>query len=624
MCGIFGIISNKNIKKNKLIYVSKTLSYRGPDDEGYLLVSTTGKTCHSYKGDISPQSLAIPHISSSEGNYNMALLHRRLSIIDLSDLGHQPMNYTNRYWITLNGEIYNYIEIREELKFSGYIFKSNSDTEVVLAAYHKWGTRCVERFNGMWAFAIYDEEKQKLFCSRDRLGIKPFYYSKQGHDFIFCSELKGIRSWLNNQTTINENKIREYLIKGQVIVGASQETQFNEIYQLMPGHNLVYNIPDQTYHINRYWELEINISKNQDFNFHKETFKELFMSSLKLRLRSDVEVGTCLSGGLDSSSIVCFGSLMFQKRFHTFSAVWPGSNCDETSFIQLANKQSGSIEHLVSYNENDFVSFHDRVMWHQELPIAGSSLFAQWMVMEEARKNNVSVLLDGQGADEILSGYPQYINPYINELFYRLKWKEFFKNRNNWNYYGYSYNKLLKILIKNRVKRAITNLPISTQQKNLYQATFRYSISSKSNFLPAYLKEHIEKTNLPNLLHYEDRNSMAHSIEARVPFLDYRLVEFAINIPSHLKFNGALQKTILRESMKEYLPDPIYYRRDKIGFSTPIEQDIISKKPQLRNLMQNYLEESDIWKSGWIDTSKYNLQHLLALYSLARFMTKFG
>jgi len=624
MCGIFGILSKQEIRKEKLIEVSKMLSHRGPDDEGYLLASTTGKTCQSYKGDISPQSLVIPHISSAEGNYNMALLHRRLSIIDLSDSGHQPMNYTDNYWITLNGEIYNYLEIKEELKKNGYSFKSNSDTEVVLVAYHKWGTQCVERFNGMWAFALYDKEKQKLFCSRDRLGIKPFYYSQHGQKFIFCSELKGIRYWLNNQTTLNENKIREYLIEGQVIVGASPETQFNEIYQLMPGHNLVYNIPDQTYYINRYWDLEINISKSQDFNFYKETFKELFLDSLKLRLRSDVEVGTCLSGGLDSSSIVCFGSSVFQKQFHTFSAVWPGSICDETGFIQLANKESGSIEHLVSYNESDFVTFHDRVMWHQELPLAGSSLFAQWLVMEEAKREKVPVLLDGQGADEILSGYPQYLNPFINELFYHLQWQEFFKNRNNWNYYGYSYYKLLKTLIKNKIKQPEANLPISTLQKNMYKSTSQFSISSKSNFLPAYLKEHIEKTNLPALLHYEDRNSMAHSIEARVPFLDYRLVEFAVNIPSQLKFNGALQKTILREAMKEYLPVLIYDRRDKIGFSTPIEQDIISKKPQLCNLMQNYLEESYIWKSGWINISKYNLHHLFALYSLARFMEKFG
>ncbi|TAL69640.1 MAG: asparagine synthase (glutamine-hydrolyzing) [Bacteroidetes bacterium] len=567
----------------------------------------------------------LPHISSSENNYNSALLHRRLSIIDLSDSGHQPMSYNDgNLWITFNGEIYNYLEIKGELINKGYRFISNSDTEVMLTAYQEWGEKCVERFNGMWAFAIYDRQKQLIFCSRDRLGIKPFYYSQYKEEFVFCSEIKGIRFWFNNQARLNEDKIREYLIMGQVIIGASRETLFNDIYQLMPGHNLTYSITDKKYSIYRFWELGINISKNQSFNFYQDTFSELFKDSIKFRLRSDVEVGSCLSGGLDSSSIVCFGSSEFKKQFNTFSAVWPGTNSDEANYIKIANNHSNSKGNLITYNDlDDFIDFHNKVMWHQELPLAGSSVMAQWLVMKEARRNKVPVLLDGQGGDEILSGYPAYINSYINELFYRLKWQEFFKNRDNWNYNGYSYTKLLKTLIKNKIKKVETNLPITGYQHNLYQAAYQYSLSSKCNFLPVYLKEQIEKTNLPVLLHYEDRNSMAHSVEARLPFLDYRLVEFTVNIPTQYKFKGTLQKTILRESMKPYLPTPIYERRDKIGFSTPIEQNIIFKNQDLFCFMENYLKKSDIWKYGWIDTSKYVKDHLFPLYSLATFIETF-
>jgi asparagine synthase (glutamine-hydrolysing) len=621
MCGIFGTLSNNEINKRKLIEVSKILSHRGPDDEGYLLASTTEKSCQSYKGDISPQSIVIPHISSAEGNYNLALLHRRLSIIDLSDLGHQPMNYANHYWITLNGEIYNYLEIKEELKKNGYRFNSNSDTEVVLAAYLKWGTQCVERFNGMWAFALWDKENDLLFLSRDRFGVKPLYYSFIEDAFIFCSEIKGILAYKDKLPDINKDQILNFALFGEVRMGIfNEETVFKNVKQLLPGHNLI--LKNGKVQIDQYWTIHQKESK-LSFTESLIEFKRLFQQSLKYRMRSDVEVGACLSGGIDSSSIVSNATFYFGKQFHTFSAIWPDESCNESFFMQKVNEKWNCIPHFIQPSIESVLDVVDQEIYYQEIPLPGSSLIAQWFVMQKAQEKDIKVLLDGQGADEVLSGYPRYIIPYINELIFHLKWHELVINYKDLKVHGYGLKRILGIQKNKIFGKGVPILPIRQEymvkNSKIFRQYYQY------NYLPDYLMNEVQNTCLPTLLHYEDRNSMAHSVEARVPFLDYQLAEFCLNIPTQHKIKGALTKVILREAMKEVLPVEVYRRRDKIGFSTPIETIFFNKNHAFYSHITNVINKSRISEFKLFDIKKkdeFIPGNEFMLYCLAKFIEK--
>lgn len=621
MCGIFGIIQATPVSKDKLRKVSNTISHRGPDDEGYLLFNNSAEEYQRALGQDSIKELHFPKIESISKNYNSAFLHRRLSIIDLSASGHQPMSYENEnLWITLNGEIYNYIELKEELKNLGYSFRSSSDTEVVLAAYQEWGEDCVQRFNGMWAFAIWDQRKNSIFLSRDRFGIKPLFYYFKKNVFIFCSEIKGIREYLNNNLTLDDKQIYRFMVKGEIAVGETDETIYKEIKQLKTGHNLI--LKNDKLFIEKYWQLKLR--RNQySFNENVDKLQEFFYNSLKFRLRSDVQVGSCLSGGIDSSSIVSFGSKKFNKQFHTFSAIWPGEECDESYYIRKVNDKYKCFAHEFEPDLNDIIDTIDKEIWHQEMPLAGPSLIAQWFVMKKAKDHGVKVLLDGQGADEVLSGYPRYIEPYINEMLYYFKWGELISNYSSLEEAGYNWKRILKIQKNKLIKSNWTALPLSDFFKNKYNYKFKF-IPSRYNFLPDYLKDEINKSCLPTLLHVEDRNSMAHSVESRVPYLDYKLVDFAVNIPTEQKIKGALTKIILRESMKDYLPIEVYNRTDKIGFETPIEQRYFLHDTKFNNEVWDYIRKSDLWKmdilnKNAISSSNYKWANF-AIYSLAKFI----
>lgn len=606
---------NADVDIEKITSVSKSLRHRGPDDEGYLLFNKS-EFCHYSLNDLLDHQKTI-------NSYAGVLIHRRLSVIDLSK-GHQPMSYlNNKYWIVYNGEIYNYKIIRNYLKSNGYSFISDSDTEVVLAAYDFWGSQCVLHFNGMWAFTIYDIEKQILFASRDRFGIKPYYYYNNSRQFVFCSEMKIIKNLIPDKIEINQNKIKEFLFYGYVIVGKDEETVFKNILQLLPGHNLTLRIQDMDLRIEKYWELKINIFKNLHQTETLVRFKELFKNSINLRLISDVEVGSCLSGGIDSSSIVSLASQEFGITFNTFSAIWPGTRHDESHYIHAVNQKCKCKSNLIESQTTDLLELIDEIIWHQEIPINGSSLIAQWFVMKKARQENVPVLLDGQGADEILSGYPFYIPVYINELFMRLRWLNFFEDRDEWNHSGYSYLKIIKTIVKNRLCQFKACFPVSNEFEKEFKPDLSFQPLTKHNFLPSLLKLQIEKSILPSLLHYEDRNSMAHSVETRLPFLDFDLVDFTVNIPSVIKFKGARTKRILRESMKEYLPSEVYNRRDKIGFSTPIESQLSTNSILLKR-MKFEIENSQLVSQNWIQLNKVDDKNIFALYALSRFLNLFS
>ena len=621
MCGIFGIISDKKIYKEKLIEVSEVISHRGPDDEGFLLFNNKNNEHQCALGNDSIKELKFPKIESISRDFNSAFLHRRLSIIDLSSSGHQPMSYGDKnLWITLNGEIYNYIELKEELLKKGYKFKSSSDTEVVLAAYQEWGEECVSRFNGMWAFAIWDRKKNIVFLSRDRFGIKPLYYYFKNNVFVFCSEIKGIRKYVEGNLTLDEKQIYRFMVKGEIAVGETDETIYKEIKQLRAGNNLVFR--NNQLFINKYWNLKLQ--KNRyTFNENVERLTELFSQSMKYRMRSDVEVGSCLSGGIDSSSIVSFGSKELNRRLHTFSAIWPGEKCDESYFMDKVNDKYNCFPHKFQPDTGNLLEMINQQVWHQELPLGGSSLIAQWSVMAEARKNNIKVLLDGQGADEILSGYPRYVGPYLDEMLFNLKWNEIKKHYPNLKENGYPLRRLLTRQRHKFKKYNSVALPMSKRFMGSYQYKVKY-IPNNYISLPKYLKDEVEKSCMPTLLHYEDRNSMAHSIESRVPFLDYKLVEFAINIPSEQKISGTITKVTLREAMKPFLPVEVYNRVDKIGFSTPIEKTLLRPDSLITKEMRQFIKASELWKMDIVDkeilTNREFDSKTFALYSLAKFI----
>jgi len=618
MCGIFGIISNQALNIKNLVNVSKIIAHRGPDDEGYLLFGKKSSEIQPALGTDSIAGLELPQIEKVRRNYTSVFLHRRLSIIDLSPTGHQPISYDNEgLWITLNGEIYNYIELREELKKRGHIFKSTSDTEVVLAAYKEWGDDCVNRFNGMWAFAIWDRNNNQIFLSRDRVGIKPLYYYHSNEEFIFCSEIKGIRAYLDNNLRLSEKQIFQYIMRGQIFVGESDETIYEEVKQLMPGSNLV--LVNGKIKISKYWSLALRKNK-LFFVENNERFKKLFFQSLKYRLRSDVEVGSCLSGGLDSSSIVSFASKEFNKRFHTFTVIWPGEKCDEAFFASKVNYKYNCHSNAFLPDLSGLLEVINKVIWHQEIPLSGSSLLAQWFVMEKAKEMGIKVLLDGQGADEILSGYPVYIIPYINEMIFTFKWNELYKHYSSLKGAGYSFKRFLSIQKHKFISKPKPVFPINESLSNKYEFNTKYSIPHKCNYLPEYLKDQIENTNLPSLLHFEDRNSMAHSVESRVPFLDYNMIEFAVNIPTGQKIHGTLTKLNLRESMKSYLPVEIYNRRDKVGFSTPIEQNQFKAGSSLYDISLDYILNSDLRKMDLLNLDLINSGNIFGIYTLAKFI----
>jgi asparagine synthase (glutamine-hydrolysing) len=616
MCGIFGVISDKKIDTGKLLKVSDVIKHRGPDDEGYIIFNRNDNSIKTAKGNDTVPGIDVVHIRDCD-SFTSAFLHRRLSIIDLSVHGHQPMSYDNgNLWILLNGEIYNYIELKDELIKKGYKFKSSSDTEVVLAAYKEWGEDCVLKFNGMWAFVIWDRKNNKFFLSRDRVGIKPLFYYYKNNDFIFCSEIKGVRTYLSNNLTLNEKQIYEYLIKGQINVGESDETIYNEIRQLMPGANLV--LKDNKIKIRKYWNLRIKINKSA-FNENIDRFKDLFRQSIKLMLRSDVEVGTCLSGGLDSSSIVSFASKEFNKRFNTFSAVWPGFSIDESYFVRKLNEKYSCYSNAFTPDLDNVLNVFDNVIWHQEIPLSGSSIMAQWFVMEKAKCKNIKVLLDGQGADEILSGYPLYLIPYINEMIFTLKWKELFRNFHSLKQNKYPLKRIIGIQKHKIYHKEKSVFPIRESLRKKYSFNTMYSRPHLCNFLPEYLKDQIEKTNLPVLLHFEDRNSMASSVESRVPFLDHNLIEFAVNIPTEQKIKGARTKIILREAMKQYLPEEIYRRTDKIGFSTPIEEKL-SRNGEFFDFALDHVMKSELNRFDLLDKNLIDKENIFGIYSLSRFI----
>ncbi|MCG3670036.1 asparagine synthase (glutamine-hydrolyzing) [Aliarcobacter butzleri] len=597
MCGISGII-NKNTSKvdNKEIQkINDLIAHRGPDSEGFYFEK------------------------------NFAFGHRRLSILDLSIDGHQPMHYLDKYTITYNGEVYNYLEIKDELLKNGYIFKSHTDTEVILASYDKWGEECVNKFNGMWAFAIYDKEKEIIFCSRDRFGVKPFYYTQVGEKFIFGSEIKQLLEFYEDRF-VNKKILMDFLIIGYE--NHTNETFFENIFKLQESHNLIYDLRKNTFQIKRYYDIkknEINLDEDKAISIYKSKLND----SIALRLRSDVKVGTCLSGGLDSSSIAAIASNIYKKdsneKFIAIHAKSSENDSDESFFAkEVANSCNLDLK-LIEPTKDEFINSINDVIYTQEEPFGGPSIFMQYFVMKKAKEIGCTVLLDGQGGDETLVGYERYYPSYLMSLGFFDLIKGFFNSSKNSKL---SKKQLFAYFVyftkaKIRIKRLqVKNSFIKAKYFNL--ASFDILEKNSKNYFNLFELQHQEifYTQMPHLLRYEDRNSMRHSIETRLPFIDYTVVETALSIENKYKIKDGWTKYILRRTVDKILPNNIVWRKNKFGFEAPtkswlnsIEDEIIisiSKSKIITEISDsinlNKLDLNQKWKlfniSKWEDLYK--------------------
>lgn len=577
MCGICGIFAfNSNIKPYQLVSMTELMRHRGPDDEGYILFNTQNDIFEHFHSrdtveEIKIKTKNISNVTSE--NYTLGFGFRRLAIIDLSAKGHQPMSYEERgLHIVFNGQIYNYLEIRKELESYGYRFFSNSDTEVILKSYDKWGEQCVNRFNGMWAFVIWDSKNKKLFCSRDRFGVKPFYYYyNPGNMFVFSSEIKPLLLFVNPEENLE-------VIKNNFALGISdynEETFFKNIYQLRGSHNLT--VLNGSLNLYRYYSLPV---KTYDGTFEqaKELLKELIFDSVKIRLRSDVEVGYALSGGLDSASIVCVASELKAENNHTFSMILPESNYDESRFIDYVITKTRFKKHTVNPSFEDFIKDLDNFVYYHEEPFGGLSFYGENKVRELTHNNGIKVCLDGQGADEIFAGYPSVLMYYYKDLISDLKFSTFLKEykrlNNNRNP---KFHEVFKNILfcKQRIntnflkkKYPYLNFKLLLTENNLSFSEFKNYPKFNSS-LNNELYSLIFHTSLPRLLTGGDKVAMSFSVESRNPFLDYRIVEFGLSLPYNYKICNGYMKYILRESMKSLIPPEIYNRKDKIGFILP-------------------------------------------------------
>ncbi len=548
------------------------VAYRGPDGRGWQVFD----------------SAAGP----------VALGHRRLSIIDLSEAGAQPMSYADgRYWITYNGEIYNYIELREELVGRGYVFRTTSDTEVLLAAYAEWGEAALDRLVGMFAFVLWDAREQAIFAARDRFGIKPLYFYAAPGGVALASEIKQIAALPGFSARLNLARAYDFLSSG--IMDHTGETMFDGVDQLQGGECLRLPLrrwrPGMPLPVRRWYDIIEPGTLDLDEPASARRFGELLAESVHLHLRSDVPVGSCLSGGLDSSSIVCLMARELDAagndaHVHSVSACYDAKEVDERPFMESVIAQTGSIPHWCYPRVDDAFALAERITWHQDEPYGSTSIFAQWCVFAEAHRAGLKVMLDGQGADEQLAGYHGGFSYYFASLVRQRRFATLLRamvERRTWH--GISLAEQFRSFILPLLPASLARL-----LRRERQAVMQHDWLNGGGLRPHLGRSAFETarqqinrppiggigdlcvvmtqaSNLAMLLHWEDRNSMAHGIEARVPFLDHRLVEFTLALGDRHKIVGGDTKRVLRRGMEGILPEKVRQRRDKLGFATPEE-----------------------------------------------------
>lgn len=575
MCGIVGFDWSD---KKALARAVGRLSHRGPDDEGVYV------------------------------DERVSLGHRRLSIIDLSSAGRQPMSSGDgRYLLVFNGEIYNYVELREELERLGYRFTTSTDTEAIMWGYDAWGAGCLDRFNGMFAFSIYDRKEGLFFLARDRFGVKPLHYRYDGGRFIFSSEIKPILDIMDRPLKPHEPAIYDYLLYN--FYNHDSHTFFEGVSSLLPGHYLIYTLGEKRLLVKQWYDIPLDRQWGGDFEDATARFREIFVDAVRLRLRSDVEVGTCLSGGLDSSSIVCnlknFDA-RFAEKFKSFSVVFNDPAIDESPYMEAVINDVGVEGFFVRPDLDDLLQDLDSLVAYQEEPFGGTSIFAQWCVMKLAREKGVKVLLDGQGGDELMGGYPFFFGYLFLERLRHLDLSGFLREVRGYRSHFREADGLLVmplLLAPKKLKAAV----MARYFRNVVNREFAKRYVDESSF-PSLMYSATDlrralynrvKYSLPQLLREEDRNSMAFAIEARLPFLDYRLVEFCFSLASEHKLHEGVSKRVLREAMKDILPPKIYGRTLKLGFPTPMSNWM--RDERLAGMVEHTLFSGEAGARGYYD-----------------------
>lgn len=606
MCGIAGIVATQGFDPHDLMAMTHLVKHRGPDGFGFGYFSLRD----GEPGECFHDANRLPAIKRPRLGFGS----RRLAILDLSDQGAQPMQ-TNEgiFSITYNGEIYNFLELRSQLESLGHRFKSRTDTEVVLRAYEQWGDACVDHFHGMWSFAIYDRLRNRLFCSRDRFGIKPFYYFATPSLLLFGSEIKQIATYPGFVRSVNELVAYQYLAQG--LLDQSDETFFDGVRQLQGGHSLFVDLSrsEIAVQVHKFWELPLAEDAVGPEHESIVKVKEYLHTSVSQHMRSDVPVGSCLSGGLDSSSIVSLASAGNPStKLHSFSACFDQAELDERSFIRQVVDSRRLNSHLVFPSPKEFWEELGCLIWHHDEPLGGASAYAQWCVMRRARQARIPVLLDGQGGDEIFCGYRKFYPFYLWHLLTTANPRAFSEGamwafgtgRINWSWkHAKKYFSGGPLANDSLVSRTCSD--DFMERSRDYR---RENIGPRGS-LRERQKEDITRFSLPTLLHCEDRNSMAHSVEARVPMLDHELVTFALNCPPELKLRNGITKWVLRQAMEGILIDGVRLRRTKLGFEAPQKQWMLA---DARATIRSVANSPDL-----------NMSHVLSAQKIRAEFTKF-
>jgi asparagine synthase (glutamine-hydrolysing) len=632
MCGIAGIVK---LRPHDLHLpaaakaMTDSIRHRGPDGEGFLFSSAQSDICagdNDTPADIfnsrypwSPTT----HTGNVSNEPYIALGHRRLSIIDLSPAGHQPMcDASKKLWIVFNGEIYNYIEVREELKLLGHQFITGTDTEVIITAYRQWGTECVLRFNGMWAFVLYDKEKNILFGSRDRFGVKPFYYYKDKNIFAFASEQKALVKQSFVSTSINDKAVVDFFVKSEIEY--EEEGMFTNVIELFPSYSFTLDLSSGALKKWKYYTLSYN-DKFEAYDERRtqqaaEQVKELLENAIALRLRSDVTVGSCLSGGIDSSAIVGIVNHLLTKnsninigeRLKVFTASFSDKLIDESKWAAQVAEATGADWKRTFPDSKELLEDIGQLIYSQDVPIWSTSTYAQHRVMKLAKQSGVTVVLDGQGGDELFAGYPPYYLSYWKELAAHQGNRSLLKELRMYAPLSSSVPFYLKASLKYnllpRLSRGMQNrlqklwfaelgyLDNDLLSRNSESVTFAPQPTAGS--LNGILYNEFYNTRLKGYLKCEDRCSMWHSVESRTPFADdHPLIEYAFTLPGVMKIHNGTNKYVLREAVRPFVPGNILARKDKMGYVTPTRKWISETRNELRPLFDESLK-------GYIDTKK--------------------
>ncbi|MEM7442161.1 MAG: asparagine synthase (glutamine-hydrolyzing) [Pseudomonadota bacterium] len=592
MCGIAGLwrlAGSDPADQSRIGHMSAIMRHRGPNDFGFLLADTdTGQS-------IATQTLSADFVP------DLLLASRRLSILDLTAAGQQPIaNESGDISVVFNGAIHNYLELRRELEGFGHVFQSKTDTEIIVHAYEQWGPDCANRFNGMWAYAIWDARNQTLICSRDRFGIKPLCMARHEGGFYFASEAKSIIA-AGVPAEPNPRFLRAHTTYGFFVPG--DETAFSTISQVPAGHNLI--VTQNSEHLSRYWSYT-DQSESYDLRNPEQCFRELLDDAVRLRLRADVPIAVLLSGGLDSSAVTALAAdHLGAGQVDAFTVAFPGYSKDELHHAELVARWRGVSLNVIEYDPKDLTTDLDQVTWHMDMAPAIGQLPVRWRLLKSVSQV-ARIVLEGQGADEMLGGYSdRYLKPYVQSELASLR---------PWNIHPRLTRALAAQYKRKHARwRMKAQGPMFSAEDLLSQDwTIRYQTGHQgaaqapapfSTALHNKLWRDHSHDWLPYLLHFGDAISMAHAVESRVPFMDHRLVEFTFALPFDQLVRGTETKSIMRRSLERDLPPEIIGRRDKIGFETPTGNWVQS---QLATEIGPYLRSDAVKETGLFDDAHLN------------------